>query len=219
MTLNFEKIHFIRKKLEQEGLETPFYPRNILDKNSKKKIENYIYKIICLLNLDFNNKEISVIPKRIVKMYTEDIFFGLDYNNFPKMNFIENKMNINEMITISNITLTSICEHHFLIIDGKATVSYIPKNKIIGLSKIIKIVHFFSKRPQIQERLTKQILVTLQMILETKNVAVFIDALHYCIKARDIHDSTSTTITKSFGGIFKSNNKTKQEFLNSVTRF
>ncbi len=134
-------------------------------------------------------------PHRIAKMYVDEIFSGLDYANFPKITLIENKMKVDEMVTVRDITLTSTCEHHFVTIDGKATVAYIPKDSVIGLSKINRIVQFFAQRPQVQERLTQQILIALQTLLGTNNVAVSIDAVHYCVKARGIRDATSATTT------------------------
>lgn len=141
---------------------------------------------------------------------------GLDYSRFPKITVIENKMKVDEMVTVRDITLTSTCEHHFVTIDGKATVAYIPKDSVIGLSKINRIVQFFAQRPQVQERLTQQILIALQTLLGTNNVAVSIDAVHYCVKARGIRDATSATTTTSLGGLFKSSQNTRQEFLRAV---
>jgi GTP cyclohydrolase I len=127
-------------------------------------------------------------------MYVDEIFpAGLC--QVPKITVIENKMQVDEMVTVRDITLTSTCEHHFVTIDGKATVAYIPKDSVIGLSKINRIVQFFSQRPQVQERLTQQILTALQTLLGTSNVAVSIDAVHYCVKARGIRDATSATTT------------------------
>ena len=137
-------------------------------------------------------------------MYVDEIFSGPDYANFPKITVIENKMKVDEMVTVRDITLTSTCEHHFVTIDGKATVAYIPKDTVIGLSKINRIVQFFAQRPQVQERLTQQILTALQTLLGTNNVAVSIDAVHYCVKARGVRDATSATTTTSLGGLFKS---------------
>lgn len=122
------------------------------------------------------------------------------------------------MVTVRDITLTSICEHHFVTIDGKATVAYIPKEKVVGLSKINRIVQFFSQRPQVQERLTQQILIALQTLLGTANVAVSIDAVHYCVKARGVRDVSSSTMTTSLGGLFKSSQNTRQEFLRNISR-
>lgn len=146
-------------------------------------------------------------------MYVNEIFSGLDYATFPKITLIDNKMQVDEMVKVSNITLTSTCEHHFITIDGKATIAYIPRSKIIGLSKINRIVQFFSRRPQVQERLTQQILVALQTLLDSQDVAVSITATHYCVKARGVMDATSETTTTSLGGIFKSRPETRAEFL------
>ena len=146
-------------------------------------------------------------------MYVDEIFSGLDYKNFPKVTMIENKMNVNEMVRVKGITLTSTCEHHLVTIDGMATVAYIPRGKIIGLSKINRIVKFFAQRPQVQERLTKQILVALQSLLETQDVAITIAATHYCVKSRGVEDVNSVTETTALGGIFKTNPQTRAEFL------
>jgi GTP cyclohydrolase I len=147
-------------------------------------------------------------------MYVEEVFSGLDYEKFPKIALIENKMHVDEMIKVKDIHLTSTCEHHFVVIDGSAKVAYIPRDKIIGLSKINRIVQFFAQRPQVQERLTQQVLIALQTLLETDNVAVTINATHYCVKARGVRDASSTTETTALGGLFKQNASTRAEFLN-----
>jgi len=152
-------------------------------------------------------------PHRIAKMFLNEIFSGLDYENFPKITVIENKMGVDEMVRVKGIDLTSTCEHHFIVIDGTARVAYIPNKKIIGLSKINRIVRFFSQRPQVQERLTQQILISLQTLLETDDVAVSIDATHFCVKSRGVQDSNSETTTTALGGIFKTNVHTRAEFL------
>lgn len=202
--------------LETMGLETPLHIQHKSDNNRKKLIEVHIIKIMQLLNLDLTDDSLSDTPKRIAKMYVDEIFSGLDYTNFPKITVIKNKMDVDEMVSVRNITLTSTCEHHFVTIDGKATVAYIPKDKVIGLSKINRIVQFFSQRPQVQERLTQQIFVALQTLLGTHHVAVSIDAIHYCVKARGIRDATSATTTTSLGGLFKSSQNTRQEFLRTI---
>ncbi|VFP79931.1 GTP cyclohydrolase I FolE [Candidatus Erwinia haradaeae] len=208
----------VHQELISCGLETPLKSSQCdIDHITQKKIIAKHMKIIMnTLNLNLDNKSLLETPNRIAKMYIDEIFSGLDYSNFPKISLIENQIHINEIVTIRNINLTSICEHHFLMIDGYATVAYIPQNKIIGLSKINRIVQFFSSRPQVQERLVQQILVALQTILDTNHVAVFIEAIHYCVKARGIHDTTSTTTTTAVGGLFNINNDTKQEFLRSI---
>jgi GTP cyclohydrolase I len=145
-------------------------------------------------------------------MYVDEIFSGLGYSRFPKLSVIDNKMGADEMVKVSDISLTSTCEHHFVVIDGTATVAYIPNDKIIGLSKINRIVEFFAQRPQVQERLTRQVLVALQTVLETEDVAVSINAVHYCVKSRGVKDSTSKTGTTALGGVFREA-QTRAEFL------
>ena len=135
------------------------------------------------------------------------------YSNFPKMALIENKMQVREMVKVKDISFTSTCEHHFVTIDGSATVAYIPDQRIIGLSKINRIVRFFAQRPQVQERLTQQILVALQTLLQTNNVAVTMEAVHYCVKSRGVMDVNSKTQTTALGGIFKEDGRTRAEFL------
>ena len=137
-------------------------------------------------------------------MYVDEIFSGLDYAHFPKITMIENKMKVEEMVCVDDIDLTSTCEHHFVTIDGSAKVAYIPKDTVIGLSKINRLVRFFSQRPQVQERLTQQVLVAMQTLLGTEDVAVTINAVHYCVKSRGVQDGNSRTRTTSLGGVFKS---------------
>lgn len=210
VTLTKEALR-VRDVLLARGLETPLL-EEILDSEVRKRcITEHMTEIMTLLNLNLMDDSLAKTPRRIAKMYVEEIFSGLDYANFPKITVIENKMKVDEMVTVRDITLTSTCEHHFVIIDGKATVSYIPKDCIIGLSKISRIVQFFAHRPQVQERLTQQILLALQTLLGTNNVGVSIDAVHYCVKARGIRDATTTTTT-SLGGLFKSSQNTRQEF-------
>ncbi|AEW44668.1 GTP cyclohydrolase I [Serratia symbiotica str. 'Cinara cedri'] len=202
--------------LEAGGLETPLYGQ-VLDREIRKHhIKEHIKEIMKLLNLDLSDDSLAETPHRIAKMYVDEIFCGLDYSNFPKITLIANKMQVDEMVIVRDIKLTSTCEHHFITIDGKATVSYIPKDAVIGLSKINRIVQFFAQRPQVQERLTQQILVSLQALLGTNNIAVSINAVHYCVKARGIRDTTSATVTTALGGLFKSSQNTRQEFLRAA---
>ncbi|MCO6544693.1 MAG: GTP cyclohydrolase I FolE [Gilliamella sp.] len=209
----------VKEALVAKNLETPLC-RLVIDNNERKaKIESHFREIMKLMELDLSDDSLAQTPHRVSKMYVDEIFSGLYYENFPKITLIENKMQVDEMITVRDITLTSVCEHHFVTIDGKATVSYIPKDKVIGLSKINRIVTFFSQRPQVQERLTQQILVALQTLLGTVNVAVSIDATHYCVKARGIKDSNSITTTTALGGGFKTNPSTRQEFLRALNHY
>ncbi|MGL9751583.1 MAG: GTP cyclohydrolase I FolE [Symbiopectobacterium sp.] len=206
----------VHEALLARGLETPLRGTLLDAATRKARIAKHMTEIMNLLNLDLQDDSLAKTPHRIAKMYVDEIFAGLDYANFPKITIIENKMKVDEMVTVHDITLTSTCEHHFVTIDGKAIVAYIPKKGVIGLSKINRIVQFFAQRPQVQERLTQQILVALQTLLGTSNVAVSIDAVHYCVKARGICDATSATTTTSLGGLFKSSQNTRQEFLRAV---
>jgi GTP cyclohydrolase I len=210
--ISFEALR-VREALIKHGLETPLVA-NPLDNNSKyEKIRASMTDIMETLGLDLRDDSLIETPHRIAKMYVNEIFCGLDYENFPKITVIDNKMGVEEMVKVKDISLTSTCEHHFVTIDGMAKVAYIPNDKIIGLSKINRIVRFFSQRPQVQERLTQQILVALQCLLETEHVAVTIEAKHYCVKARGVMDATSSTQTTALGGGFKSDPKTRSEFL------
>ncbi len=169
----------VHEALVARGLETPLRPpvQDLDNETRKRLIAGHMTEIMELLNLDLSDDSLMETPHRIAKMYVDEIFSGLDYANFPKITVIENKMKVDEMVTVRDITLTSTCEHHFVTIDGKATVAYIPKDTVIGLSKINRIVQFFAQRPQVQERLTQQILTALQTLLGTNNVAVSIDAV------------------------------------------
>ncbi|MFC3024606.1 GTP cyclohydrolase I FolE [Vibrio zhugei] len=202
--------------LESRGLETPMQPNEMGRAEKKEKIEHHMHEILNILGLDLTDDSLEETPHRIAKMYVDEIFSGLDYQNFPKITVIENKMNVSEMVRVKDITVTSTCEHHLVTIDGKAAVAYIPRGKIIGLSKINRIVRFFAQRPQVQERMTQQILVALQTLLDSDDVAVTIDATHYCVKSRGVMDATSETTTTALGGIFKSNASTRAEFLSGL---
>lgn len=203
----------VRHALLERGLETPLVPHQYERDDKYQRIKKSFTDIAMALGLDLNDDSLSETPHRIAKMYVDEIFGGLDYFNFPKITVIDNKMGVEEMVKVSDISLTSTCEHHFVTIDGIAKVAYIPKNKIIGLSKINRIVRFFAQRPQVQERLTQQVLVALQTLLETDDVAISIDATHYCVKSRGVMDANSRTQTTALGGIFKARHKTRAEFL------
>ncbi|NLS13814.1 GTP cyclohydrolase I FolE [Vibrio sp. SM6] len=216
MTALSESAQKVKAALEHRGLETPMVPNLISREEKKERIEHHMREILSLLALDLTDDSLVETPHRIAKMYVDEIFSGLDYSNFPKITVIENKMNVSEMVRVKDITLTSTCEHHLVTIDGKAAVAYIPRGKIIGLSKINRIVRFFAQRPQVQERMTQQILVALQCLLETDDVAITIDATHFCVKSRGVMDATSETTTTALGGIFKSNPATRHEFLHGL---
>ena len=205
----------VRQVLIDSGLETPMVENHLTKEQKYQKIKISITDIVSTLGLDLRDDSLMETPHRIAKMYINEIFSGLDYSHFPKITVIDNKMGVDEMVKVSDISFTSTCEHHFVTIDGVARVAYIPKEKIIGLSKINRIVRFFGQRPQVQERLTQQILVALQTLMETPDVAVSIDATHYCVKSRGVMDANSSTQTTALGGSFKSNDKTRSEFLMS----
>ena len=207
------EAELVRSALMERGLETPLVPNGLNRDEKYQRIAQAFTEITTTLGLDLSDDSLSETPHRIAKMYVDEIFSGLDYSQFPKISVIENKMQVEEMVQIDQIDLVSTCEHHFVTIDGSARVAYIPGNKIIGLSKINRIVRFFAQRPQVQERLTQQILVALQTLLETEDVAVTINAVHYCVKSRGVMDSNSTTRTTSLGGAFKSNPSTRSEFI------
>jgi len=203
----------VRDALLAAGLETPLLPSSLTREQKYEKLTSLFTDVVTTLGLDLNDDSLNETPHRIAKMYVREIFAGLDYGNFPRISVIDNKMNVDEMVKVSDISLTSTCEHHFVTIDGLAKVAYIPNDKVIGLSKINRIVRFFAQRPQVQERLTQQILVSLQTLLNTDNVAVSINATHYCVKSRGIMDSSSSTSTTALGGSFRTNERTRQEFL------
>ena len=203
----------VREALLARGLETPMTESEMNPDQKYNRIKGLLTEVVSTLGLDLTDDSLAETPHRIAKMYVHEIFSGLDYDNFPKISVIENKMSVDEMVKVSDIDLTSTCEHHFITIDGLAEVAYIPENKILGLSKINRIVRFFAQRPQVQERLTQQILVAIQTLVETENVAVTIKATHYCVKSRGVMDANSETSTTALGGIFKTNPQTRAEFL------
>lgn len=208
-----KEAELVRDYLIEQGLETPLNNTKMTADEKYERIKNLMTEVVGTLGLDLTDDSLAETPHRIAKMYVHEIFGGLDYQNFPKISVIENKMKVDEMIKVKDISVTSTCEHHFVIIDGVAKVAYIPSQKIIGLSKINRLVRFFSQRPQVQERLTKQVLLALQVLLETDNVAVTILATHYCVKSRGVMDVNSETETTALGGIFKTNPQTRAEFL------
>lgn len=205
-----QKVH---EYLVSVGVETPVTKNGLSSKEKIDKIEDNFNQILDTLGLDRRDDSLLDTPKRIAKMYVNEIFWGLDYEAFPKATVVENKMKYNEMVIVKNISVQSNCEHHFVVIDGLASVAYVPKEKVLGLSKINRIVEYFAKRPQIQERLTEQVYHALSFILETEDVAVMIDAQHYCVKSRGVEDTGSSTITSRLGGGFKSDHKARTEFL------
>ena len=212
------EAQLVRNALIEKGLETPMGGIKLSRDEKYTRIRDAMTQVATALGLDLKDDSLQETPHRIAKMYVDEIFSGLNYESFPKISLIKNKMNTEEMIKVKAVKVISTCEHHFVTIDGLANVAYLPGKKIIGLSKINRIVSFFAQRPQVQERLTQQILVALQTLLDTRDVAVFIDATHYCVKARGIMDASSRTETSALGGLFKSDQSLRDNFLNNQRR-
>lgn len=199
------------------GVETPVFDTKTDRKDKIDLIEKHFAVIMETLGLDLSDDSLMETPKRVAKMYVNEIFWGLDYDAFPKCTAVDNKMKYDEMVIERNVSVQSNCEHHFVIIDGLATVAYIPNKKVLGLSKINRVVEYFSKRPQIQERLTEQIYHALQYILETDNIGVVVHAQHFCVKSRGVEDTGSSTITSKLGGVFKTDPNVRTEFMRLVS--
>jgi GTP cyclohydrolase I len=196
------------------SVDTPLRA-DAFDLNDDDKIEKIALRfgeIMDILGLDRTDDSLSGTPRRVAKMYVKEIFSGLNPSNFPDIKLFENKYQYNQMLVEKNILFYSNCEHHFVPIIGKAHVAYISSGKVIGLSKINRVVQHFAKRPQVQERLTMQITDALKKVLETEDVAVVIDATHLCVSSRGVNDVNSSTVTSHFSGQF-AQEQTKNEFL------
>ncbi|MGZ3899128.1 MAG: GTP cyclohydrolase I FolE [Bacteroidia bacterium] len=199
------------------SVETPMKANafDMSDEEKIKKIEFHFAEIMETLGLDLKDDSLKGTPERVAKMYVKEIFSGLDPANKPKAALFENKYQYNQMLVEKDITFYSNCEHHFVPIFGKAHVAYISSGKVIGLSKLNRIVQYFSKRPQVQERMTIQIAKELQTVLNTEDVAVIIDAKHLCVSSRGVQDNNSATVTSFYGGKF-AEESTKAEFLKYI---
>ena len=199
-----KQIELIGDNHEHFSIETPL-KENAFDKSNFEKIktiENHFRIILNELGLDLNDDSLKGTAYRVAKMYVNEIFGGLDPRNKPKISLFENKYNYNKMLIEKNINLNTTCEHHFLPIIGIAHIAYISSGKVIGLSKLNRIVKYYSDRPQVQERLTTQIYNELITVLDTENVMVVIDAKHLCVTSRGIQDDSCSTITEMYGGDF-----------------
>ena len=185
------------------------------DEEKVEKIEKHFREIMTILGLDLTDDSLQGTPKRVAKMYVKEVFSGLNPKNRPVAKLFENKYNYDQMLVEKDITFYSHCEHHFVPIYGKVHVAYISNGNVIGLSKINRIVQYFAKRPQVQERLTVQIGKEMQRVLNTEHVGVVIDANHMCVASRGVGDTNSKTGTAYFNGKFKDEN-TKREFLNYI---
>ncbi len=199
------------------GIETPMKEDAfaLSDTEKKKRISQLFAEIMDVMGLDLTDDSLKGTPMRVAKMYIDEIFSGLNPANKPKVALFDNKYQYNQMLVEKDITFYSNCEHHFVPIIGKAHVAYISSGKVIGLSKLNRIVQYYAKRPQVQERLTNQIGRDLQSILQTEDVAGIIDAKHLCVSSRGIKDDTSATVTSFYGGQFNTPEKI-QELYNCI---
>ncbi|MEI7589537.1 MAG: GTP cyclohydrolase I FolE [Chitinophagia bacterium] len=222
--LNQEHIDLSNLLLEEMGdehkassVETPLRADafDITDEEKVAAIAPHFKAIMEILGLDLQDDSLRGTPMRVAKMYVKELFQGLNPANMPSMTLFENKFQYNEMLVEKNINFYTNCEHHFVPFFGKAHVAYISSGKVIGLSKLNRLVEYFSKRPQVQERLTMQIGKALQTVLQTQDVAVMMDAKHLCVSSRGVKDDSSNTITTYFGGKFQEE-KTKIEFLKYI---
>jgi len=207
----------VHEHLVKCGVETPTNPNRLDRKEKIDIIEQHFTAIMNALGLDLGDDSLVDTPKRVAKMYVNEIFWSLDYDAFPKCTTVDNKMKYDEMVVERNVNVQSNCEHHFVVIDGVATVAYIPKQKVLGLSKINRVVEYFAKLPQIQERLTEQVYHALQYILETDDIAVVINATHFCVRSRGVEDTGSSTVTSKLGGCFKTDPSVRAEFMRMVS--
>ena len=185
------------------------------DKTKMLKIEEHFREIMNVLGLDLTDDSLRGTPKRVAKMYVQEIFSGLNPKNKPEIALFENKYKYKEMLVEKDITFYSNCEHHFVPIFGKAHVAYISNGQVIGLSKINRVVQYFARRPQVQERLTIQIAEELKRVLNTEDVAVVIDAVHLCVSSRGVQDNDSKTVTSHFGGKFN-DDASRREFFTYI---
>jgi len=208
----------IEEYLKKMGVHTPTVKDNleVADEIKLEAIQRHFKVIMETLGLDLKDDSLEETPKRVAKMFVNEVFWGLKTEHFPKCTVIENKMGYDEMVVEKDITVMSNCEHHFVTIDGKAHIAYIPKGKVLGLSKMNRIVEYFSRRPQVQERIAEQVYHALSYILGTDDVAVVIEGVHYCVRSRGVEDYNSKTITLKLGGCFKNEPEARAEFLSAV---
>ena len=222
--LNQDKLAVDNLLIEEMGdehkassVDTPMCS-GAFDKTDDEKIaaiEPHFKAIMEILGMDMRDDSLRGTPLRVAKMYVKELFQGLNPANMPSMTLFENKFQYNEMLVEKNINFYTNCEHHFVPFFGKAHVAYISSGKVIGLSKLNRLVEYFSKRPQVQERLTMQVGKALQTVLQTQDVAIMMDAKHLCVSSRGVKDDSSNTITSFFGGKFQ-DEQTKMEFLKYI---
>lgn len=206
----------VAQHLRDVGVQTPMVQNDLTDEQKIKLITDQMSVVLETLGLDLTDDSLAETPKRVAKMFVKELYWGLDSEKFPKCTTVENKMGYDEMVIECNIKVMSDCEHHLRTIVGKAHVAYIPKDKVLGLSKLNRIVNYFARRPQIQERLAEQVYHALVYILGTDDVAVVIEAEHFCVKQRGIEDHDSYTVTSRLGGEFRNDPAVRSEFMNLI---
>lgn len=207
----------IKAYLENQGVETPFYPKGVVSPAPAMDIiEKSFTDILKALNLNLSDDSLEKTPKRVATMYIEEIFSGLNYDNFPKCTTVENKFGYDEMVLVKDIKVLSTCEHHFATIDMDVHIAYVPNAKVLGLSKMNRVAKFFAHRPQVQERFTEQVYHALSYILDTPNIAVVAEGKHYCVIQRGVEDTHSSTTTSKLGGGFKTNPALRAEFMSLI---
>ena len=214
---DFEHIEEIGDNHASLSLETPLRDDafDMSDADKIKKIAHHFSEIMHTMGLDLTDDSLSGTPLRVAKMYVKEVFSGLDPKNKPSVKLFENKYGYKEMLVERDITVHSFCEHHFVPIIGKEHIAYLNNGQVVGLSKLNRIVDYFSRRPQVQERLTVQIASELKQLLHTEDIAVILDAKHMCVSIRGVEDVASSTLTASYHGAFQQK-EIKEEFLHYV---
>lgn len=206
----------VSRRLKDQGIESPMVVWGTKGDKQEANIGHHFKGIMEIMGLELDDDSLKDTPNRVAKMYTREVFYGLDYGNFPKITTVENKFKVDEMVA-TKCTVMSLCEHHFVPFIGTAWVGYIPKSKILGLSKFNRVVDFFCRRPQVQERLTAQISTALSVVLDTEDIGLVIEAEHLCVKLRGVKDQAGKTVTSKMTGKFMTVPSARSEFL-ALTR-
>jgi len=204
----------VHERLVKLGIETPM--EATIDPEAEGRIAKNIHNVMSLLGLHLGDDSLKDTPKRVAKMFCYEVFSGLDYDNFPKCTTVENKFRYDEIVLVRNNIVRSTCEHHLQPIYGRASIAYIPGKKVLGLSKFARVVDFFASRPQVQERLTEQVYAALSYILETEDIAVVVEADHFCMRMRGVEEACSDTVTSKLGGRFRVNEALRAEVMGFV---
>ena len=207
----------VAKYLVERGVETPITETSLSDDEKIELIRDNMEIVVDVLGLDRKDDSIAGTADRVAKMYVSELCSGLSYSRFPKVSVFENKMGYDQMVVQKDITFHSLCEHHLVNFNGMAQVAYIPNENVVGLSKLNRIVNFFARRPQVQERMTEQIFYALEYILGTDNIAVLVQAEHLCVKSRGIGDQNSGMTTSKLGGHFFDKHSVRSEFMSLAT--